>query len=275
MDDLNISGGLGGAISLTGGYARNPFEVTNPGATQKLALVSGESFIDIGAAITYNRYQFYLNIPMPLSVTGNSGTIGPYQLTAPSLSIGANPDTISDPRIGFDTRLFGKPGSLLRLGAGAQLIFPSGERADYVSDARYRAMLRFLAAGDAGGISYAGQFGLHLRPVQSLVPPGGPNGNELLFGASVGRRFTVASGWDAVVGPEFYGETAVNSNYRGQTGFEGLLTTRLEQTRDKPHLRFKLGIGHGLVQNFGAPEWRVLASVELAGQRPANGVSKP
>src|ERR1022692_4869746 len=51
MDDINISGGLGGAISLTGGYARNPLEVTNPGSTQRLALVSGESFLDVGVAI--------------------------------------------------------------------------------------------------------------------------------------------------------------------------------------------------------------------------------
>jgi hypothetical protein len=36
-----------------------------------------------------------------------------------------------------------------------------------------------------------------------------------------------------------------------------------------------LGVGHGLVQNFGAPEWRVLVGVELVGQRPANGPSKP
>ena len=275
MDDINISGGLGGAISLTGGYAHDPLEVTGAGNTPRLALVSGESFVDVGVAVTYDRFRLYLNIPVPLSVTGNSGTLGPYQLTAPSLNIGANPDTVSDPRIGFDTRLYGKPGSVLRLGVGAQLIFPSGNRADYVSDGRYRAMFRFLAAGDAGRFSYAGQFGLHVRPVEGSLPPGGPNGNEFLFGASVGRRFTVRNGWDAVVGPEFYGETAVHSNYSGQTGFEGLLTGRLERTADKPHLRFKLGIGRGLVQSFGAPELRILVGVELVGQRQASGTSKP
>ncbi len=276
MDNINISGGLGGAISLTGGYARNPLEITNPGGTQRLALVSGESFVDIGAAVTYDRFRMYLNIPVPLTVTGNSGVLGQYQLTAPSLNIGANPDTISDPRIGFDTRLYGKPGGVLRLGAGAQLIFPSGSRADYVTDGRYRAMFRFLAAGDVGRFLYAGQFGLHLRPVEGALPPGGPNGNELLFGASLGRRFAVGKDWDAVAGPEFFGETVVHSNYSGQTGFEGLLTGRLERTGDKPHLRFKVGIGHGLVQNFGAPEWRVLIGVELVGQRrPASGPSKP
>jgi hypothetical protein len=266
MDDLNISGGLGGAISLTGGYARNPLEITSPGGTQQLALISGESFVDIGAAITYNRFRLYLNLPVPLSVTGNSGTLGPFQLNAPSVSTGTNPDTISDPRMGFDTRLYGKPGSVLRLGAGAQLILPSGNRADYVTDGRYRAMFRFLAAGDVGRFLYAGQFGVHVRPVENDLPPGGPNGNELLFGASVGRRFTVRNDWDAIVGPEFFGETVVHSNYSGQTGFEGLLTGRLERTSDKPHLQFKLGIGRGLIQNFGAPQWRVLAAVEFVAQ---------
>jgi hypothetical protein len=102
MDDINIGGGLGGTVSLTTGYARNPLAVTDPGGTQQLALVSGESFVDVGAAITYDRYRLYLNIPIPLSITGNSGTLGPYQLIAPSLSVGVNPDTVSDPRIGFD-----------------------------------------------------------------------------------------------------------------------------------------------------------------------------
>lgn len=263
LDDLNLSGGLGGAVSLISGYARNPLQVAGPGNNQPLALVSGESFVNVGAAVTYERFRVYLNLPVPLSVTGNGGTLGMYQLTAPSVNTGSNPDTVSDPRIGFDALLYGKPGSRLRLGAGAQLIFPSGNRADYVTDGRYRAMFRLLAAGDVGRFAYAGQFGLHLRPVEGGIPPGGPNGNELLFGAGVGRRFNVRSGWDAVIGPEFFGVSAVHSNYSGQTGFEGLLTGRLERTGDKPHLRFKLGIGHGLVQNFGAPQWRVLVAVEL------------
>ena len=268
MDDVKIGGGLGGAVSLTTGYARNPLEVTSPDGRQRLALVSGEAFLDVGVAVTYDRYRVYLNIPVPLSVTGNSGILGPYQLTAPSLSIGANPDTVSDTRLGFDTRLLGNPGSLFRLGVGAQLIIPSGARADYVTDGRYRGMFRFLTAGDAGRFSYAGQLGVHFRPVEGSLPPGSPNGNELLFGVSAGRRFSVRNGWDAAVGPEFYGAAAVRSNISGQTGFEGLLTGRLERPGDGPHLRFKLGIGHGLVQSFGVPAWRILFGVELVGQSP-------
>jgi hypothetical protein len=270
MDDVNLSGGLGGAISLTTGYSRNPLVVTSPNGTQRLVLVSSDAFADVGVAVTYDRYRVYINVPVPLLVSGNSGTLGPYQVTAPSLNMAHNPDTVSDSRLGFDPRLIGKPGSSFRLGAGAQLIFPSGSRADYVTDGRYRAMFRLLPAGDVGRFSYAGQFGVHVRAAEGLLLPGSPDGNELLFGMSVGRKFSVGSTWAMVVGPEVFGETAVRSSSSGQTGFEGLLTTRLERTGDKPHLRVKVGIGHGIVQHFGAPEWRILASVELVGQRPGH-----
>jgi len=272
MDDLNISGGVGGAIEVTSGYARNPLKLTSPDGTQRLALISDEAFVDVGVAATYDRYRVYLNVPIPFLVTGNSGTLGLYQLNAPALTVGTNPDTVADPRIGVDVRLFGEPGSSLRLGAGAQLIFPSGNRADYVSDARYRGMFRFLAAGDAGAFSYAGQIGVHLRPLNDAPAPGSPEGNEFLFGGSAGRRFSVRSGWTIIVGPEIYGETAFGSFFSlHQTGIEGLMTGRFERTGPGPHLRFKMGIGHGLVQHFGAPEWRVLAGVELFGQRPGYG----
>lgn len=272
MDDLNISGGVGGAVEITSGYAGNPLKVTSPDGTQRLVPVSDEGFVDVGVAATYDRYRVYLNFPIPFLVSGNSGTVGGYQLIAPAVTAGTNPDTVADPRMGFDVRLFGEPGSKLRLGAGAQLIFPSGSRADYVSDARYRGMLRFLAAGDSGAFSYAGQVGVHIRPLNDSPAPGSPEGNEFLFGGSVGRRFSVRNGWAAIVGPEIFGETAFQSFFGlQQTGVEGLLTARLERTGHGPNLRIKLGIGHGLVEHFGAPQWRVLASVELFGHRPAHG----
>src|ERR1700682_4786991 len=187
MDDLDMSGGLGGAVSLTSGYAHNPLVVIAPDGKQRLALVTQEAFFDIGGAVTYNRFRGYFNFPTPILGTGMSGTLGPYQFTTPSVSLGTNPDTVSDPRIGFDVRLLGRPGSLIRLGTGAQLILPSGNRADYITDARYRGMFRFLAAGDSGAFTYAGQLGVHVRPLNDAPVPGSPNGNEFLFGVSGGR----------------------------------------------------------------------------------------
>ena len=267
MDDLNISGRLGGAVSLTSGYARNPLVITGPDGKQKLAVVSQEDFVDIGGAVTYNRFRGYIDFPMPLLVTGTSGTLGPYQFTAPSVSLGATPDTVSDFRIGGDARLLGEPGSLLRLGASAQLIVPSGSRADYVTDARYRAMFRLLAAGDAGPYSYAGQVGVHVRPLDDAPTPGSPNGNEFLYGISGGRRFAGPNGWAVIAGPEIFGETAFHQFFSGETGTEALLTGRLEQTGTERNLRIKVGVGHALVQNFGAAQWRVVFGVELFGHK--------
>src|SRR5260370_6599760 len=216
MDDLNISGGLGGAVELTSGYARKPLEVTSPQVQTRLPLVSDEAFADAGIAATYERYRVYLNFPIPFLVSGPSGMLGPVQLNAPAVSVGTNPDGVSDPRIGFDMRLWGKPGGLLRLGAGAQLISPIGDRADYVSDGRYRGMLRFLAAGDSRAFSYAVQLGVHIRPLNDSPAPGSPNGSEFLFGGSAGRRFTVARDWTAIVWPECFGETAFVSFFTPQ-----------------------------------------------------------
>src|SRR5271156_5473080 len=88
MDDLDISGRLGGAVSLSSGYARNPLVITGPDGKQKLAVGSEEAFVDIGGAVTHDRFRGYLNLPMPILVTGTSGTLGSYQFTAPSVSLG-------------------------------------------------------------------------------------------------------------------------------------------------------------------------------------------
>lgn len=261
MDDLNIGSGLGATAELISSYAREPLEITSANSPS-LAVVSNLAVMDVGVAATYRRYRVYLNFPMPVLVSGNSGVLGPYQWSAPSVSLGTNPDTISDLRLGFDMRFLGKPGDLLRLGLGAQAIFPTGNRTDYLSDGRYRGMLRFLAAGDAGTFSYASQFGIHVRTLNDAPVPDSPNGNEFLFGASAGRTLNTHTGWRMVLGPEIYGETAFASFFsRQQTGVEGLMTVRLEQTDKESNLRLKIGVGHGLVQQFGAPEWRIAAAV--------------
>jgi hypothetical protein len=265
MDDLDISGRLGGAVSLTSGYARNPLVITGPDGKPKLAVMSEEAFVDFGAAITHDRFRGYIDFPVPLLVSGTSGTLGQYRFTAPSVSFGTNPDTVSDPRIGFDIRFLGEPGGLLRLGAGAQLIFPNGNRSDYVTDGKYRAMFRFLAAGNAGKFRYAGQLGVHVRTLNDASVPGSPNGSEFLYGIGAGRRFAGSNAWAVVAGPEIFGETAFRAFFSGETGTEALLTGRFEHTGTGRNLRIKLGVGHALVQDFGAAQWRIVFGVEMFG----------
>lgn len=276
MDDVNEHGTLGGVMALTLGYAHDPLRIRSSDGASRLAIVSDEATADFGFAVTYDRFRLYMNLDMPLAIEGQSGTIGGVSYTGPSVNPASNPDTLSDPRIGFDARILGAPGGGFRLGAGAQLYFPNGNtcyvdqldtyRCDYDSDGTYRAMGRLLFAGDVGAFTYAGQVGIHIRPRDDAPLPG-PRGSELLFGAAAGARVPVsADGRTAlVVGPEVYGASALQSLFgTTSTALEGLMTARIEGTaEDGPQLRFKLGPGVGLDQHFGAPEWRVVVGVEV------------
>jgi hypothetical protein len=264
MDALDMRGGLGGSLSLSSGYARSPLRLDG---SQRLAVISDQAVADIGAAVTYDRWRVYFNFDAPLAIKGQSGTFGGYSFTAPSVDLEANPDTLSDPRIGVDMRILGEAMSRFRLGASAQLLIPNGNRADYDTDGTFRAMGRVLFAGDEGPFTYAGQLGLHVRPLNDLPTPGSPRGSELLFGAAGGAKLPVGrSGSMAlIVGPEVFGATAFRSFFGSTaTALEGLLSGRLEGLRDDGfHLRVKLGAGAGINPRFGAPQWRVVCAIEV------------
>jgi OmpA-OmpF porin, OOP family len=276
MDALDMRGGLGGSMELQGGYALNPLRIPD----SHLAVVSNQALANFGFAITYDRFRLYLNIDSPLVIQGQSGTVGNYAFTAPDVSFAQTPDILADSRAGLDVRLIGGAKSPFRLGAGAQLWIPGGDRtSDYDTDGTYRAMLRVLFAGDVGLFTYAGQLGVHIRPMDDSPAPGGPRGSELLFGLAAGSRLPVSKrGTVVVVGPEIYGETAFSSFFGATTtGLEGLFTARMEGTADDgAQLRVKLGMGPGISQNFGAPEWRVVFGIELFdhnSDRDKDGVS--
>ena len=286
MDDLNLFGRLGGGVSMTTGYARNPLRI--PNGSQSLSVVSDEAFVDFGFAVTYDRLRLYFDFDSPVLINGDSGVVGGYQFMTPTapppapahfVDLGSNPDTLSDTRIGFDERLIGEPGGPFRLGAGAQLWIPSGFRTEYDTDDTYRAMFRALFAGDVGIFTYAGQVGFHLRPLDDAPTPQSPQGSELLFGAAAGAKLPVNQGSMAfVVGPEVWGASAFRSLFGGSTtALEGLLGARFEGTAaDGPQLRAKLGAGLGIHDEFGAPEWRVVFGIELfdhGGDRDGDGVS--
>lgn len=246
LDNLAFGDGrLGGAIRLVNSNAIDPL------GSSKGALVSNESILNFGASVTYKRFRIYTELPVPYYLNG-SGDL------APALNAGTNPDTVADPRLGVDVLLAGKPGGPLRFGAGAQLIFPSGDRSQFLSDARYRAMFRGIAAGDQGPWSYSLMAGVHVRPLRNTLIAGGPVGNEFLYGAGFGRRIWSSGKWSAFLGPEFFGEAATSA-----AGSEGLMTARWEHAEAKRTVRVRLGAGHALVHQFGTPAWRVLASVEL------------
>jgi hypothetical protein len=270
MDNLDTHGGLGGVMALSVGYAHDPLRVRSADGA-RVDVISDETVTDFGFAATYERWRLYLNLDMPIATTGQaddqSGTVGAYRFSSPHVDLGSFPDTLSDARLGVDVRLLGRAESAFRLGAGAQLLVPNGSRADYDTDGTFRGMLRALFAGSLGTLRYAGQLGVHIRPLDDSPIPGSPQGSELLFGIAAGPSFELGERRAAafVVGPELYGATAFKALFgTTTTAFEGLVTARLEGTRDRgPQLRLKVGMGSGIDARFGAPDWRFVVGFEV------------
>jgi len=272
MDTLDLEGGLGGAAGLTLRYAHDPLRVTAPGSPP-LSVVANQAVADLAFAVTYDRFRLYVNLDSPIWVGGSSGTVGGYTFTAPDVDLGGTPDSLSDVRFGFDALVLGRVGSAFRMGVGAQLFVPNlynDTRADYDTDGTYRAMGRVLFAGDVGALTYAGQLGVHVRPLDDSPAPGSPQGSEFLFGLAAGAKASVFPKTALVVGPEFYGASAFRSFLSAPgTSLEGLLSGRLETTPDVgPQVRVKLGVGAGLDQQLGTPEWRVALAIEVAAHAP-------
>jgi hypothetical protein len=268
MDSLDMHGGLGGAMAMTLGYAANPLRVSD--GMSHLAVVSDQAFADFGVEATYHRWRWYANVAMPLAIYGQSGSVGGYAFKGPAVNLGANPDTLSDPRLGANVRIVGEAYGRFRFGLDGQLIIPSGERSEYDTDGTYRGMVRALFAGDAGLFTWAAQLGVHIRPLDEPTP-GSPRGSELLFGVAGGVKLPVgrAKQWAMVLGPELYGASAFKAFFTADgTALELLASGRLEGTRhDRWQVRIKLGVGGGLHQQMGASEWRLVAGVEMFNHR--------
>jgi hypothetical protein len=264
MDDVPVHEGLGGALSLSLGYAHAPLRI-DLGGGSSLAVVRDQTLMSIAMAVYWNRFRLHAVFSSPIYVAGQSGLAGAWQFTAPVANLEATPDTISDVQLGLDARLLGEAQGPLRLGVSAQLFVPSGDRADYQTDGTYRAAARLLAAGDLGRFSYAGHAGVHLRPLDDAAP-GGPRGSELVFGLAGAGSLSLL-GRPLRVGPELFGATALSALFTGQaTALEGLATAALELDGPSGSLaRLKLSAGVGLHPDFGAPQWRAVIGLEIAG----------
>jgi len=261
MDSLDMHGELGGALSFSARYARDPLRVGGVG------VVTDSGYGQIAAAITFRSWRWSLAFDVPVAVKGRTATIDGYAYPGPDLDLGSHPDTLSDVRVGVDTRLLGDPAGPFRLGLGAQLWIPSGPVEQYVSDGTYRGMVRVLFAGDVAWLAYAGNVGVHIRPRDDGGVPGAPRGSELLFGAATGAKLPIGESNRAVIGPEIYGATAFNGFFQsGTTSAEALLSGRIEGTGSGPQIRVKLGAGVGLGSSFGTPAWRVVFQIEMFGQ---------
>jgi hypothetical protein len=250
-----------------------------PNGAQSLSVVADEALVDVGIAITYDRFRFYVNFVSPLLVQGMSGTVGNTSYTSPPVDLGTNPDSFADVRLGFDARVLGDATSHFRLGFGAQLYVPSDTREDYLTDGGYRAMGRVLVAGDLGVITYAAHLGVHIRPLDDSPTLGSPRGSELIFGVAAGPRVSLgdSGGATMTIGPEIFGASALDALFGSSTtALEALVSARIDGASEtSANLHFKVGAGGGLDAQFGAPEFRAVVSIEVSDALRGSALGAP
>ena len=181
----------------------------------------------------------------------------------------APPDgaAIGDVRLGGDAVFYRRPDRLLTAAAGLQLFLPTGSTQAFTGDGGFRVWPRLAVAGDDGAFTYAGRFGVQLRPSDGCHC-------NLAPGTEVGGA--LAGGWrprpEWLLGSEVIWSHAVGSGasvLRGGTPLEVLIEARYTAT---PTWTFNLGLGHGLTNGAGTPGFRMIAGAQYAfrelGHRP-------
>lgn len=257
-ESLDLRGNMRPAVGVVGDWAYKPLVVYDKATGEEVsALVKNQLFAHVGGnIILWDRLRLGVNLPIGLVLEGEQSSLGGATVSTKN---GAN---IGDLRIGADVRLLGQYGGVFTAAAGVQVFAPTGSRQAFTGDGKARIVPRLMAAGDAGIFTYAGRLGLQIRTLNQNFD-NTPFGTEMTFAAAAGLRLV---NHKLTVGPEVFGSTVVSDSGDGffkkkTTPFEVILGGHYRVAED---WRIGAGVGPGLTRGFGAPQLRVLASVEWA-----------
>jgi OmpA-OmpF porin, OOP family len=220
------------------------------------SLVRHQDVLHFGASFAVKRrLRLGFDLPLALYLSGDAGELDGATVPRPASAVAG------DVRLDSDFRLVGRAGEGLRLAVGTAVFIPSGRQAAYLGDGEVRVTPRVQLAGDLGAFVYAVRLGYAYRSLSGSLG-GKAIGSELVFGAALGVRLARR----LLLGPEVYGSTVVSPA-------AGLArTTPLEAIMGVHYLLpagFHVGIGGGagLTRGLGAPEARLLASLDWVPER--------
>jgi OOP family OmpA-OmpF porin len=266
-ESLDLRGDPRGALGVTGDYAYKPLVFYTPTGEESALVVSHQLFLHLGGSLVlWDRLRVAANVPISANTDGNRVRVGSEILepeTGPSLG---------DVRLGADLRLVGSYGGPAQLALGVQVYLPTGARESFTGDGSARVMPRLMLAGDLGIFAYSLRAALSWRS-QDEALGGVPVGSEVFFAATSGIWLADRK---VLLGPELWGSTVIERNgafEQATTPFELLFGLHYRPT----DWRFGLGAGPGLTRGLGAPEVRVVATVEWApsvppGDRDKDGI---
>ncbi len=251
--DLRGNGRL--ALGAVGDYAYKPLVFYDANGDEQAAVVKHQLFVHLGGAIVlFDRLRLGANLPLLAYSKGDSLDVANSSFST------SDKASVGDPRLTADVRVLGEYGGAATLAFGVQGFIPVGNEEAFASDGKLRIRPRLMLAGDVGDMAYAAQTGFNYRAKGDNLGEEA-FGSELTFSAAVGLR---ALDKKLIVGPEVFGSTVVSD---GGDGAFKKRTTPLElvfggKYRVTPDWRVGAAVGPGLSRGVGAPQVRVLASIE-------------
>ncbi|MGZ3424687.1 MAG: OmpA family protein [Polyangiales bacterium] len=254
LDSLDLRGNVRPAIGATFDWAHRPLVLVKADGNGDTALVKDQYFLHIGAAIILiERLKLAFSLPIAVGQTSDvsSVTVSGQTYGSPSKA------SVGDVRLSAMVRILGTYGDPFTLAGGLWAWIPSGSRDQYTGDGKFRIQPHLDVAGDISLFTYAARVGANYRALNETFADA-PTGTELAFGASAGIRLVDKK---LLIGPEIWGTTVLvdgGAFQKKTTPVEGVFGVHY----NFGDFRIGGGAGPGFTRGFGAPELRVLASVD-------------
>lgn len=254
LESLDFDGHLRPAAGLVSAWAWKPLVVYDGQSNQVAALVAQQLVEHVqGAVLLWNRARLDLDLPVPLAHSGTSTVVGGQTYGAPE------GNGIGDLRLGAAARLYARRDGAFTAAVGAQLFLPTGDTKAFSSDGGVRFWPQLLAAGRRDRLTWAGRFGVHIRPRNACNCDLSP-GSELTAGAGGAWHFVPRF----AAGAEMYLASAIAGGpfaSRAGTSLEMMLAGHLAVA---PRWNVSAGVAPGLSDGAGTPAARIVIGVQYA-----------
>lgn len=262
-ESLDLRGDNRVALGLVADYSHNPLVVYDAATDAKIsAPIENQFFAHLGGNYTVaQRLRLSLDVPILLVQNGDGTLVNGEDVQAKK---GAN---LGDIRLGADVLTFGEYRSPASFALGVHFYIPTGSTKSFTSDGSVRIAPRALLAGDIGAFVYSARLELMFHTDERPFA-GDPGGQQIFGAATAGIR---ADDW--IFGPELFTFTQLNSSAfkRSSTPAELLFGAHL-RIQD---VKVGAGVGPGLSRGLGAPDVRVLGSIEYFPDIPPKKAAPP
>lgn len=266
-DSLSYANGLAARALLD--FAHRPLVVYHADGSARQVVIARQLWLHAGASlVVLDRLRLSFTLPVAIQQTPIASEYNGERIE-PTRSRG-----LGDLALGVDVLLLGAPQGATRLGAGVNVLLPTGAQRADLGDGHVGAALHLNGAGRVRRVEWAAEAGYVYRSGARI---GDARFGPALRGkAAAGVRLLEGA---LLVGPELYVGKGVGASTGAaqHLAVEGVASARI-RLADRWSLH--LGLGTGIRRAAGIPDWRALAGLDwspgpCAKPHPVDGAPAP